>query len=68
VLPALAQQEAIFVGEGAAPPARIRVKDLLPNQRPRSESVSFAADWANERLSPVQIKSVTDRMDGSTQT
>ena len=68
VLPALAQQEAIFVGEGAALPARVRVRDLLPNERPRSESVSFAAGWANERLSPAQIKLVTDRMDGSTQT
>lgn len=68
VLPALAQQEAIFVGEAAALPARIRVRDLLPSQRPRSESVSFAAGWANERLSPTQIKLVTDRMDGSTQT
>ena len=30
-LPNLAQQEAIFVGEGAAMPARIRIRDLTAN-------------------------------------
>jgi DNA helicase HerA-like ATPase len=65
VLPALGQQEAIFVGEGAALPARIRIDDLEPNKRPRSESIAFAAGWSTERLTTAEIKAVTARMDGS---
>jgi DNA helicase HerA-like ATPase len=64
VLPALAQQEAIFVGEGAALPARIRINDLTPDRRPRSESVSFADGWSNNRLSKTDISKITARMDG----
>jgi energy-coupling factor transporter ATP-binding protein EcfA2 len=67
VLPALAQQEAIFVGEGAALPARIRIHDLAPDRRPRSESVGFAEGWSSDRLSMVEISQVTARMDGSSQ-
>ncbi len=65
VLPALGQQEAIFVGEGAALPARIRIHDLPKDQRPRSESVGFAEGWASSRPSKEQIGIVTKRMDGT---
>jgi hypothetical protein len=65
VLPALAQQEAIFVGEGAALPARIKIHDLPPDKLPRSETVSFAEGWSGDRLSKAEIVKVTARMDGS---
>lgn len=65
VLPALAQQEALFVGEGAAIPARVRIRDLSENQRPRSNTVSFAGGWANDRLTLEEISRVTSRMDGA---
>ena len=65
VLPALAQQEAIFVGEGSALPARIRIQTLRSDERPRSESVSFAEGWSSARLSQKEIVLVTSRMDGS---
>lgn len=65
VLPALGQQEAIFVGEGAALPARIRINNLSPEQRPRSESVPFAEGWSGERLTNAEIAKVAARMDGS---
>ncbi|MEI2827655.1 MAG: ATP-binding protein [Dermatophilaceae bacterium] len=65
VLPALGQQEAIFVGEGAALPARIRVHDLTLDQRPRSESVAFADGWSRPRLSSNDIANVAARMNGS---
>jgi len=67
VLPALGQQEAIFVGEGAALPARIRINNLSPDQRPRSESVAFAEGWASNRLSSAEVAVVAARMDGSPQ-
>lgn len=65
VLPALGQQEAIFVGEGAALPARIRVLDLAPDQRPKSESVAFAEGWACDRLNAGEIATVVGRMTSS---
>ncbi len=65
VLPALGQQEAIFVGEGAALPARIRINDLKPEQRPLSESVAFAEGWASDRLTNDEIAKVASRMDGT---
>jgi hypothetical protein len=61
-LPNLAQQEAIFVGEAAALPARIRIKDLDTDQLPKSETAKFARGWSLERLSEDEIKEVTARM------
>lgn len=62
VLPNLAQQEAIFVGEGAAMPARVRIRDLSEDQLPKSETAKFAHGWAQQRLSEVEIKVIADRM------
>lgn len=65
VLPALAQQEAIFVGEGSALPARIKIQTLSKEEQPRSESVSFAEGWSSDRLSKEEIIKVASRMDGT---
>ena len=65
VLPALGQQEAIFVGEGAALPARIRIDTLDLSKRPRSESVAFAEGWASARLTNPEVAIVAARMDGT---
>lgn len=64
-LPALAQQEALFVGEGAAIPARVKIRDLEAHQLPRSNTVSFAAGWSQIGLSPAEITQVAVRMGGS---
>lgn len=64
-LSALAQQEALFVGEGAALPARVRIRDLDEAQLPRSQSVPFAAGWAIPRPSAEAIAKVARRMDGT---
>ncbi|MEM1227156.1 MAG: DUF87 domain-containing protein [Planctomycetota bacterium] len=61
-LPNLAQQEAIFVGEGAAMPAKVRIRDLMEEQLPRSNSAKFADGWTLERLTETEIKSIADRM------
>lgn len=63
-LPALAQQEALFVGEGASLPARIRIRDLTQEQLPRSASVSYAEGWLHERLTAPQLAAVAARMAG----
>lgn len=64
-LPNLAQQEAIFVGEGAAMPARIRIRDLTIDKLPRSDTAKFAEGWSLPRLSEEELKSVAVRMAGS---
>lgn len=61
-LPALAQQEALLVGEGAALPSRIRIMDLAPHQLPRSASVSFMSGWSNERLPVHELEKIALRM------
>lgn len=61
-LPNLAQQEAIFVGEGAALPARVRIRDLTSDQLPKSETAKFAHGWSIERLSEEEINVVAQRM------
>jgi DNA helicase HerA-like ATPase len=63
-LPNLAQQEAIFVGEGAAMPARIRIRDLPKNKLPKSETAKFAKGWILDRLTENEIATVAARMAG----
>ncbi|MGF1739875.1 ATP-binding protein [Vibrio profundum] len=61
-LPILSQQEAIFVGEGAALPSRVKVRDLKPEQLPRSSTVPFAEGWAENRLTIDELKVIAERM------
>lgn len=61
-LPALAQQEALFVGEGSAIPAKVRIRDLKTEQLPRSGTVSFSAGWSSSGLSADEILNVANRM------
>ncbi|WP_279151433.1 ATP-binding protein [Photobacterium iliopiscarium] len=61
-LPILSQQEAIFVGEGAALPSRIRIKDLKEDQLPKSNTIPFAKGWANNRLQLEDLEAISQRM------
>lgn len=61
-LPVLAQQEAIFVGEGAALPARIRVRTLETAKLPRSNTIPFANGWIEQRLGLDEIEIISARM------
>ncbi|MBU4288147.1 MAG: DUF87 domain-containing protein [Proteobacteria bacterium] len=63
-LPNLAQQEAIFVGEGAAMPARVRIRDLAEDQLPKSETAKFAKGWTLDRLTEAEIAVIANRMAG----
>lgn len=63
-LPNLAQQEAIFVGEGAAMPARVRIRDLTDEQLPQSETAKFAKGWTLDRLTEAEIAKIANRMAG----
>ncbi|KIE21715.1 hypothetical protein SE23_05720 [Vibrio sinaloensis] len=61
-LPILSQQEAIFVGEGAALPSRVRVRDLHKSQLPKSNTIPFAEGWANGRLDLEKLEAIAERM------
>ena len=61
-LPNLAQQEAIFVGEGAALPARVRIRDLEKDKLPKSDTAQFVKGWAQSRLSESEIRKIALRM------
>jgi uncharacterized protein len=63
-LPNLAQQEAIFVGEGAAMPARVRIRDLTEEELPKSETAKFAMGWTLNRLTEAEISAIANRMAG----
>jgi uncharacterized protein len=64
-LPSLGQQEALFVGEGAALPARIRIRDLSDDQLPRSATAEFARGWSVACLTDEEIGTVAARMSGT---
>ena len=63
-LASLGQQEALFVGEGASLPARVRIRDLAEDQLPRSENPKFAQGWSAPQLSAPEIAAIAARMSG----
>lgn len=64
MLPALTRREAIFVGEAAALPSRIRIKKLNPEQLPDSNDISFVKGWGNEPTKTIELKKISDRWIG----
>lgn len=61
-LSSLPRQEAIFVGEASALPARIRLKTLTEEQLPRSADISFAKAWSSDPISEDDLTAITERM------
>lgn len=61
ILSSLARREAIFVGEAAALPARVRIRALEPNQLPDSNDISFVEGWSNAPLDMVTVEGITSR-------
>lgn len=62
LLASLPRQEAIFVGDAAALPARIQLNTLTKEQLPSSNDISFAAGWATEGATEESIANVVGRM------
>lgn len=61
LLPSLSRREAIFVGEAAAVPARIIVRELNKEQLPRSDDISFTKGWSEPPVANEQIETVVKR-------
>ena len=64
MLPSLTRREAIFVGEAAALPSRIRISELQPEQLPDSNDISFVKGWVNEPTKTIELKKISDRWIG----
>lgn len=65
MLPSLTRREAIFVGEAAALPSRIRINKLEPAQLPDSNDISFVKGWVNEPTKTNELIKISDRWIGT---
>ncbi|WP_020565892.1 ATP-binding protein [Methylosarcina fibrata] len=61
LLPSLVRREAIFVGEAAAIPARIKIRELTKDQLPDSNDITFADGWAKPPIGIEDIEKVVRR-------
>jgi hypothetical protein len=62
MLSSLPRQEALFVGEAAAIPARIRLRTLTRDQLPNSHDISFAAGWSSAETTADVLTQIVTRM------
>jgi uncharacterized protein len=61
MLSSLRRQEAIFVGQAAMLPSRIMIRDLSPDQLPKSNDIDFDKGWQSTEISEEQLKVVANR-------
>lgn len=61
MLSSLSRQEAIFVGDAAALPARIKIRTLDDNDLPQSDDISFGNGWLGSPISVREIEKVVRR-------
>jgi uncharacterized protein len=61
MLSGLRRQEAIFVGQAAMLPSRVLIRNLPPQQVPRSNDVDFDKGWQRPPLSKDQVEVVARR-------
>lgn len=66
LLPSLPRQEALFVGEAAAIPARIKLRTLTKDQLPNSDDISFIGGWSTTGNSEEVVSEVIRRIEGRT--
>lgn len=64
MLPALTRREAIFVGEAAALPSRIRIQKLPDSKLPDSNDISFSEGWLNDPMSDDELDEIVNRWCG----
>ncbi len=65
LLPSLSRQEAIFVGDAASLPARIRLRTLPEDELPRSEDISYGKGWSEPPVARAAIEQVVRRWRGA---
>lgn len=61
-LPALAQQQAVVLGDCVALPLQVRINTVDP--RPRSDDPPFSREWANSKPALPDIEAIAARWEG----
>jgi len=61
LLPSLGRQEALFVGEAAAVPARVMIRTLPDDKLPKSNDVAFVKGWAEPPIGKGAVEQVVKR-------
>jgi DNA helicase HerA-like ATPase len=61
LLSSLTRSEAIFVGEAAVFPSRIKIRQLNENQLPNSGDISFIKGWSDVPINETSIETVMNR-------
>lgn len=64
MLSSLPRQEALFVGEAAAIPSKIKLRTLTKDQLPDSNDISFAEGWSSTGTTTETLNQVVQRMQG----
>ncbi|MDO9534271.1 MAG: ATP-binding protein [Bacillota bacterium] len=64
ILSSLTRREAVFVGEAAALPSRIKIKELSKEKLPDSADISFVDGWTNDLFDDTKLKEITNRWSG----
>jgi len=68
ILSSLSRREAVFVGEAAALPSRIKIRHLNDDQLPRSGDVRYSLGWTQEPLTTQELDAVVARWTGRSAT
>ncbi len=55
ILPTLRTQECVVLGEGVELPMRVKLDDLPPDRRPRSDTADFATAWRVGEDNPQEL-------------
>lgn len=63
-LPLLGNGEAVIVGEGIAVPMRLRLQQLPPDRRPRSNSAKFSGLWQQDEVDEGALRRIVDEWRG----
>lgn len=61
MLSGLRRQEAIFVGQATLLPSRIMIRNLRPDQLPRSNDIDFDKGWQNDAVSDESLIQLGNR-------
>jgi hypothetical protein len=64
ILSSLTRREAIFVGEAAALPSRIRIRELNDCELPDSGDISFVQGWKHPLIQKTELDAITLRWVG----
>jgi DNA helicase HerA-like ATPase len=64
MLSALTRREAIFVGEAAALPSRIRIRKLSQDKLPNSNDIKFVKGWSNDIIKEDDLMKIVNRWSG----